>query len=473
MPGCELVYGPIGPLSLGDGSGEGSGSRSRSGVGGRTHSSGTGEGGPRMVEVELSAGDGIGKNASPSALGENAAVAGDMGDFGGSIGERADAVENVGVRGEMTGERCCGAEVGIAFAAATLSGAGRDEDRRGGWGRVAAWCERGVGVVDWARSRVAYSCSLSWNTSDPDDVDGLPLSSVENESCEVERLGGAVPSLLPNDASLPNGRYVLRTRVRLRFAFFSRSSPIFFSTSAKTASIEMPSNRIDGMRMRNPSAYASSVDDSPRSFCGLPSDARRMPRRARGGETSSSASPDSSGLCGLGGKVRVRPSATARSKSGSKGGEVGLGLDEAERRCMSRGGVAGPASNIMLMPTPPGPGVEVRLCEGDSGASSTTVDISLRSGEYGVASLRVGYGWVPSRTFHMRRGWLPSGEDAIDESCVEPPSSDSQSSVKSAVDANEDEVDMVETDVAPVSWAGITAADACCTGCGGGGGGAF
>ena len=123
-----------------------------------------------------------------------------------------------------------------------------------------------VGVVDCARSMVGRASFCSARLESWDSTDEL---IVESESCEVERPGDVAS--LPRDASLPNGRYALRTRVLLLEAFFSFSSfPIFFSTSAKTASIDIPSKRMDGIRGRecipcSPSEYTNSFIDWPMS----------------------------------------------------------------------------------------------------------------------------------------------------------------------------------------------------------------
>lgn len=122
---------------------------------------------------------------------------------------------------------------------------------------------------------------------------------VLDEEDELAEMNDA--SDMPAPAS--NGRYMLKTLVRL-LAFRSLSaisSPTFFSTSANMASIEIPSKRIDGMRVlrldvvnsEGTDAYANSLwrRESTPALSLLVSLLRTL-----GGETSSSASPDSSGL---------------------------------------------------------------------------------------------------------------------------------------------------------------------------------
>lgn len=89
---------------------------------------------------------------------------------------------------------------------------------------------------------------------------------------------------------------------------------IFASTSAKTASIEMPSKRIDGMRIERASLPAGRVGESwMLKGCDE--------RRCRGGETSSSAS---SPLADAGDSRRPSRSVNSRARFGEVGDVVAL-----------------------------------------------------------------------------------------------------------------------------------------------------
>lgn len=246
----------------------------------------------------LSAGEGWGVKASPSP-GDDGVDAEDVG-VGGSPGEneasrgekrsfRRGRVGNAPERGgeETVGESQVGpGETGdplalarnsramTALAAATLRGLGRDELRRGGAGRDRALSNRRgaiTGDVDDLRDstsrRGLLTCPELLELVDPieeeEDVEaGMTVGAGSSSKVLIGRymlntlvLLFVIPPAAPTTPTL-TGSIASATRPPAS----ASSSLIFFSTSANTASIEMPSNRIDGIRILDddPLVYASS-----------------------------------------------------------------------------------------------------------------------------------------------------------------------------------------------------------------------
>jgi hypothetical protein len=174
---------------------------------------------------------------------------------------------------------------------------------------------------------------------------------------------------------------------------------------------------------------------------------------ARGGDTSSSASPEDSGEVGGLGVVAPRNARAAFSTAGSNGGEVGEGLlDEVENR-LRRGGVSGSAS---IMATMRGTGVEF-LRESDACSSSPPhPDRRPPPGPRGSSSsTRRGESASPL-TRHIRCGLhspleslLLSGDDVMERDVASEPDSHSSVLLKRDDDAKDEvdwEVDTVETE---------------------------
>ena len=139
------------------------------------------------VDVVLSAGEGVGlkgaarpgeRSPDEAALGENEKPPARGGETGGSamvrMGE-GDAVPSAGGdQSEMVGWSGAdmGAQVGSALAAATSSGAGRDDDRRG--------CGRGRGT---SRARPGEGGVLgSWRASSTSGAAGTTGDSTSSSS---------------------------------------------------------------------------------------------------------------------------------------------------------------------------------------------------------------------------------------------------------------------------------------------------
>lgn len=158
-----------------------------------------------------------------------------------------------------------------ALAAATLTGLGREEFRRGGAGRGRARSNvrmvDGAAIVGDAVDDLRDSTSRRGLLTCPELLD--PFDPIE----EVVDVEATIVVGAGSSSKVLIGRYMLNTLVRLlvippsgpttlipdppSFASSTRppdssSSLIFFSTSAKTASIEIPSKRIEGMRILDP-----------------------------------------------------------------------------------------------------------------------------------------------------------------------------------------------------------------------------
>ena len=239
--------------------------RSRcSGEGGKTHTSGISHG--RNVDVVLSAGDGPGDctKGSPKLgddgekgcerlWGENDPASGGECIETGVAGITSSAVDRVGVVGDTGADvPKTGADAGpfeTVLATETLTGLGRDEVRRG----------TGRGLE---RSKEAMAVGVT---------EPLLSDSIVVVELEGVGLGGKTGS----ESNLySSGLYRLKTWL-LRLAFLSdccvadapsedfSSSLIFFSTSAKTASIDNPSKRIEGILV---------FEERPRPVCRLSSE---------------------------------------------------------------------------------------------------------------------------------------------------------------------------------------------------------
>lgn len=375
---------------------------------------------PHMVERLLETGDWT--NASPSPREGKAEK------DASSPGEKMSRVGRVGEKAPARG----GDQAFAALAAAAVAAVGVTEEGRGSWMMIefAAATFRGLGRREGRRGLGGRGRGVSRGWLEVDAIESREEWVERGSRLDaVEEMEEADPTATFS-AKLLIGRYMLKTRV-LRFALFSTellplatSSFIFFSTSAKTSSIEIPSNRIEGIRMR---ALNASIE--PRS---PPSPSFLLAR----GESSSSASPHDPGEVGEPCTLLLR-GLTAFSCARLKGGEEGEGLvDEAERR-LRRGGVEGFAN--MASTKEEGMGVEFleRVMTSVSSFSSICGSVSpltrhIRCGP--LLDLLLFRPW--------RRGEL-SGEEVIERLVAS--ELESHSSVKADVDANDEhEVDTVE-----------------------------